>query len=180
MDKVYRYILYMLWLTGIVTIGFIVYKYFCVDDNASLLGAFGVLISAFLASITMARTYAQNERFKKEEKLNSEFKIKKFALLAALDIFYAYSQQDNSLETLRELKDEYADRIEQSSELLKDFYDDLYLAVNILYEASEEHIISRVTLANNNLIEQANLLGIRHPFFSFPLVPTQESRSETE
>ncbi len=164
MDKVYEGFLYILWLVGAVTIGFIVYEYFCVNKNASLLGAFGILISAFLASVTMARSYAQNERFKKEEKENNEFKIKKFAILAALDIYYAYSQHDDSLNALREVKHEYADRIELSSELLRDFYHDLYLAVELLYEEPEKTIISKVALANNSLIEKAKLLKITHPF----------------
>ncbi|WP_434636651.1 hypothetical protein MLC35_09010 [Sulfurimonas sp. NW7] len=164
MDKQYKYILYILWLTGIITIGFIIYKYFCIENNSTLLGAFGILISAFLASVTMARSYAQNERFNQEEKNNNEFKIKKFALLSALDIYHAYNQSDNSLETLRELKHEYADRIEISSELLKEFYDDLYLAVDLLYEDPEEVIITKVSLANNRLLTQADLLQIRHPF----------------
>ena len=92
MDKYYKYILYTLWLIGIITIGFITYKYFCIKNNSALLGAFGILISAFLASVTMARSYAQNERFNQEEKNNNEFKIKKLALLAALDIYHAYYQ----------------------------------------------------------------------------------------
>jgi len=164
MNKIYGGIIYILWLIGIITIGFIVYEYFCVDNNVSLLGAFGILISAFLASVTMARSYAQNERFKKEEKDNNEFKIKKFAILAALDIYYAYYKQDDSLKTLREVKHEYADRIELSSELLKDFYNDLYLAIELLYEETEEPIISKVATANNKLIEKAESLKITHPF----------------
>ncbi|MDY0316065.1 MAG: hypothetical protein RBR32_13415 [Bacteroidales bacterium] len=112
----------------------------------------------------MARSYAQNERFKKEEKDNNEFKIKKFAILAALDIYYAYYKQDDSLKTLREVKHEYADRIELSSELLKDFYNDLYLAIELLYEETEEPIISKVATANNKLIEKAESLKITHPF----------------
>jgi len=164
MDKVYKYILYILWSIGIITIGFIVYNYFYINNKPALLGAFGILISAFLASITMARSYAQNERFNKEEKDNNTFKIKKFALLAALDIYCAYYKSEKSLQILRELKHEYTDRIELSSELLKDFYDDLYIAVTILYEEPEEPITGDVALANNRLIEQANLLKIKHPF----------------
>ena len=165
MDKIYGSIVWLLWLIGIITIGFIIYQYFCVDDNASLLGAFGILISAFLASVTMARSYAQNERFKKEEKDNNNLKVKKFAILAALDIYYAYYKNDNSLQTLKEVKHEYADRIEQSSELLKDFYNDaLYLAIELLYEEQDEPIISKVALANNTLIQQAKSLEITHPF----------------
>jgi len=164
MDKYYKYILYTLWSIGIITIIFITYRYFCIENNSSLLGAFGILISAFLASVTMARSYAQNERFNQEEKKNNEFKIKKFALLAALDIYHAYSQNDNSLENLRECKHKYADRIEMSSELLKEFYNDLYLAVELLYEEPEKAIITEVSKSNNRLITEADLLQIRHPF----------------
>ncbi len=164
METFYKNILYLLWLIGFVTIIFIMHEYFCVEQDTPLLGAFGVLISAFLASVTMARSYAQNERFKKEEKDNNDFKIKKFAILAALDIYYAYYKNDESLKTLRELKHEYADRIEISSELLSDFYNDLYLAIELLYEEPEDPIISQVALANNRLIEQANVLKITHPF----------------
>jgi hypothetical protein len=141
-----------------------VHEYFCVQKNISLLGAFGILISAFLASVTMARSYAQNEKFKKEEKDNNEFKIKKFAILAALDIYYAYYKNDNSIKTLKGLKHEYADRIEISSELLSEFYNDLYLAVELLYEESDEQIISKVASANNKLITEAESLKITHLF----------------
>lgn len=164
-EKVYAIVVYLLWLIGIVTIVFIIKQYFFVDFKPSLLGAFGILISAFLASVTMARSYAQNERFKKEEKDNDDFKIKKFAILAALDIYYAYYKQDNSLYALKEVKHEYANRIEQSSELLKEYYTDaLYLAIELLYEDQEEVVISKVALANNKLIQQAKLLEITHPF----------------
>jgi len=170
MDKIYRCAIYVLWLIGIITIGFILYQYFFVKDNASLLGAFGILISAFLASVTMARSYSQNERFKKEKQDNNDFKIKKFAILAALDIYYAYNKQDNSLQTLKEVKHEYADRIEQSSELLKDYYNDtLYLAIELLYADKDEPIISKVALENNKLIQQAKSLEITHPFKTIKL-----------
>ena len=62
MCRVYRYSLFMLWSVGIATGVLIVYQYFCIDAKASLLGAFAILISAFLASVTMARSYAQSER----------------------------------------------------------------------------------------------------------------------
>jgi len=164
MDKIYKNTLYILWIIGVVTIGFILYKYFCIKQESSLLSSFGIIISAFLASVIMARSYAQNERFKTEEKDDNEFKIKKFALLSALDTFCAYSQNDGSLKTLQEIKHEYINRIEISSELLKEVYDNLYLAIELLYEEQEEVIITKVASANNKLIEQANLLEIKHPF----------------
>jgi hypothetical protein len=164
MKKPYAYAIYILWFIGIITIIFIMYEYFRVDNNVSLLSAFGILISAFLASVTMARSYDQNERFKTEEKNNNEFEIKKFAILAALDIFYSYYKQDDSLKVLKEVKHEYANRIERSSELLKKIYNDLYLAIELLYEDPEEPIITEVAAANNRIIEKAKSLNITHPF----------------
>ena len=40
----------------------------------------------------------------------------------------------------------------------------MYLAVVLLYEEPEEPIITKVTLANDKLIEEAKALNITHPF----------------
>lgn len=73
-----KFMLKFLWFIGFVVAGYIVYEYFCYGREVSLLGAFAILISAGIASMSVMRSIKASE----DQQTRNAIKNKRSTLLA--------------------------------------------------------------------------------------------------
>lgn len=113
--KVYSVAIWMFWFVGFITGSYIVYMFYKEQDT-SILGAFAILISAFLASVTMARSFNQT---KEEHELKLR-QIKRKAIYATLELMYSVLEPENCPEYTLGNYLELINRVEDSSGILDD------------------------------------------------------------
>ena len=68
--KITEFFLWLFWAIGGITLSIIIYNLFCSEDFSKFLPAFGILISAFIASLSIMRTINNTNTLETNKKQN--------------------------------------------------------------------------------------------------------------